>query len=1077
MKISLLCKIMTKVNFKGASHAVTAVKEASVRTSLGSVIGYSGFAGAVKNSGQYVSIGSVDNERQIKNLAAGAIDATSTDAINGSQLYAVMTKMADPQQPVVYTDKDGKKVVNIDGEFYPEGTTLNSENKPVKDGKEVSPIDKGTITASMNNGNNNVTAPMALGNVATGANTFNVDEAGNSLKKAKDGNYYPEDKVKADGSLAEGVTEKEAKQPITLANDGKWYSADQISDNGTPKDNAKAVTVANPGKAGLIDFSNSTPTNAATVKDLQNMGWVISAESETGAEDKTKPYSDQVRNASKVNFKGGNGIEVTGKTTEDGTREITVAIKDGLVTNDVEITKKDGDKINAIKVGDKYYAKGENGKATDEEIAVDEKSGNKITKDEGSRVVTGNTVATAIQESGWNLGIADKAATDKAFAEGNKLSATAVEKVNPDDNVHFADGKGTKVSAATVKEINKDGKQVTNTYVKVDIDNGDIGLVKDDSGKFTGAVAGPVTEALKKAVDAAKTAETAAQDAVDKAKAAYDKDQTADNKTAFEAASKVLDNAKATLVNANNAVTSAGNQVATAQNVADAINGAGWKTGSNTAEGAKEVLITPSHSVNFDAGNNLIAKQNVDDNNNVTYTYETKPDVNFNSVQFGGENGPKITGVVAKAAEGNTPAQPAALNVNNAKITGVADGDISPTSTDAVNGSQLYAITGGNKTTMGNITINDGKTVNVPTAPDGKTPLLKTYNAEGRNEVITNSVYEAIHNMNEQGIKYFHVNDDSMVRKEKTNTIDSSASGRFAAAIGRQANASGDNAIAMGHESQALKENTIAIGMANYVNAARSGAFGDPNIINGRTLANDADVTGSYAIGNDNVINSSNTFVLGHNVNNSGKKDADGKWIAAGQSVDNSVYLGNETTATAGGDDKKQQSFHNLMKDGKTKGKTTSGGSIGVVNKATVGGLTYGEFAGSQSHGVVSVGASGNERRIQNVAAGEISATSTDAINGSQLYSASKALNNHINKVGKRADAGTASALAAAQLPQAYIPGKSMVSMGAGSYQGQSGFALGVSRVSDNGKIIIRLSGTANSQGKTGIAAGVGYQW
>ena len=86
-------------------------------------------------------------------------------------------------------------------------------------------------------------------------------------------------------------------------------------------------------------------------------------------------------------------------------------------------------------------------------------------------------------------------------------------------------------------------------------------------------------------------------------------------------------------------------------------------------------------------------------------------------------------------------------------------------------------------------------------------------------------------------------------------------------------------------------------------------------------------------------------------------------------------------------------------------------------------------------------------------------------------------LNNKINKVGKHADAGTASALAAANIPQAYTPGKSLVGIAAGNYQGQNGLAVGMSRISDNGKIIIRLSGTANSQGKTGVAAGVGYQW
>ena len=129
---------------------------------------------------------------------------------------------------------------------------------------------------------------------------------------------------------------------------------------------------------------------------------------------------------------------------------------------------------------------------------------------------------------------------------------------------------------------------------------------------------------------------------------------------------------------------------------------------------------------------------------------------------------------------------------------------------------------------------------------------------------------------------------------------------------------------------------------------------------------------------------------------------------------------------------------------------------------------------------VMTEGISAGMQQIHNVAPGRISPTSTDAVNGSQLYAVASNignLNNKINKVGKHADAGTASALAAANIPQAYTPGKSLVGIAAGSYQGQTGVAVGMSRISDNGKIIIRLSGTTNTQGRSGVAAGVGYQW
>ena len=429
-------------------------------------------------------------------------------------------------------------------------------------------------------------------------------------------------------------------------------------------------------------------------------------------------------------------------------------------------------------------------------------------------------------------------------------------------------------------------------------------------------------------------------------------------------------------------------------------------------------------------------------------------------------------------------------------INNVANGDISPNSKQAVNGSQIFALTGNKAPNITNVTVEnkvDGTTKvynNVVVGEDGKTPLLTTYNVEGRKEVITNSVVEAIYNMNEQGIKFFHSNDGTAKRREeRSNDFDSSASGKYATAIGAKADAVGNNAIAFGYESKALRDNTVAIGTGNVVNAEKSGAFGDPNYI-------EDGASGSYAFGNDNRITSKNTFVLGNSVN--AKRDANGNVLteekevvgkdgtktkvtvpqALGKTVENSVYLGNASTAT-------EKPGSNLKSDG-TAGNTTSAGATGTV-KGFAGATGTVVFAGETAHGAVSVGASGEERRIQNVAAGEISATSTDAINGSQLYAVAKGVTNlagqvnnlegKVNKVGKRADAGTASALAASQLPQATMPGKSMVSIAGSSYQGQNGLAIGVSRISDNGKVIIRLSGTTNSQGKTGVAAGVGYQW
>ena len=64
-----------------------------------------------------------------------------------------------------------------------------------------------------------------------------------------------------------------------------------------------------------------------------------------------------------------------------------------------------------------------------------------------------------------------------------------------------------------------------------------------------------------------------------------------------------------------------------------------------------------------------------------------------------------------------------------------------------------------------------------------------------------------------------------------------------------------------------------------------------------------------------------------------------------------------------------------------------------------------------------------------------------------------------------------------ANLPQVSRPGKVMTSAAVGSYDGQSSVAVGVSRMSENGKVIFKASGSANTQGTFSVGAGIGYEW
>ncbi|MGX2956852.1 YadA-like family protein [Ursidibacter arcticus] len=156
----------------------------------------------------------------------------------------------------------------------------------------------------------------------------------------------------------------------------------------------------------------------------------------------------------------------------------------------------------------------------------------------------------------------------------------------------------------------------------------------------------------------------------------------------------------------------------------------------------------------------------------------------------------------------------------------------------------------------------------------------------------------------------------------------------------------------------------------------------------------------------------------------------------------------------------------------------------GKVTYATADDVSFKTVEATDSIGIKdgpsmsTTGINAGNKVISNVAPG---VKDTDAVNVSQLKgtvnNVANQLNNKINRQGKDLRAGIAGANAAAGLPQVYIPGKSMVAASAGTFKGQSAVAVGYSRASDNGKLILKLQGNANTRGDVGGSVGVGYQW
>ena len=257
--------------------------------------------------------------------------------------------------------------------------------------------------------------------------------------------------------------------------------------------------------------------------------------------------------------------------------------------------------------------------------------------------------------------------------------------------------------------------------------------------------------------------------------------------------------------------------------------------------------------------------------------------------------------------------------------------------------------------------------------------------------------YARITNSN-QGIA---IGESTIVKNAKFGTaigINSEVSGQSGIAIGTVANASGQMGIAIGSGVKASGEQSISIGTGNEVKGNKSSAIGDPSYIDttatgthvqgndngtatnpikasestfmGNTnLAGTAGTTGIHVVGNSNTVDSSNVMVMGNNV-------------TVGTGLDGAVVLGHASAADQ-----------------------YAAATDSTINGVTFEAAGYAGNTGLNNGSIVSVGATGTERQIKNVAAGAVTATSTDAVNGSQLYkTAETILKMPINMAGDSGD-------------------------------------------------------------------------
>ena len=593
------------VGTTGASHAVQTVNDATVRTIAGPNFTYSGFVGKPADAGHYVSIGQAGKERQIKNLAAGAVTPTSTDAINGSQLYALMDRVENKQEPVVYTNKAGDKLVKVGDNFY-KTTDLDDKGQP-KTG--VQPVSAGDVIASMNNAGNNTTTPMALANIA------------GNLPGAKNGSTAPT----TSGTLPEGADAPNTSNAATVGDvlNAGW----NLTEKGEARDFVKPYDT--------VDFIDGKGTSVNVTTD---------------ADGKVSHIKYDVKAADDSITVGDNGIKVN----TGGFAEPVSPAKDDTSG---QVAPKEGDNKKVASVGDvanainnafwKVTGDEDGGKFTDDNKTSIEsvKAGNTVTFKAGKNIklkqdgknftyslnpvlsditsIGGNGTTMTFNPEGVDLG--NKKITGvKSALDAKPVTTTPGTPVTEQPNlVNLGTKPGENAlpdnvlnSAATVRDLANMGWLVSSDKTTGALDAEYKDTVKNaNEVKFIGTGAATVSG---KTVNGIRTI------TVDV------KQPEPETETLTSTGGKVTnpegDNAK---------------KLVTAGNVADMINKSGFnlKTSADKnsngekAKGTKDdgELINPGATVEMVAGKNMSVKQDADGK----VTYATKEDVEFTSVKLG----------------------------------------------------------------------------------------------------------------------------------------------------------------------------------------------------------------------------------------------------------------------------------------------------------------------------------------------------------------------------------------------------------------------------------------------------------
>ena len=971
------------------------------------------FAGGSPSS--VVSIGSEGNERQLVNVAAGRINSSSTDAINGSQLYAVADAVSNHHW-----------VVGGNTTAQNTGAPRVSDHSEVKN-KDIVEFQNGNGTkatiehtaADQSSGTPAKTVVKYHANIVNGDNTEVVYNADGSVKiNAKvAGGTDTTAAVTTTTTDALTVTNTTTGNVTTYNVDAKTGSIST-----TP---VGAATYAKDGDKATGGNYGSRLTNVSTVTDIvNNVSWHLNSSAVTGTNGKITEGSDteaaDVKASNTVNINAGKNIEIKRNGT---TIEISSTAGEKGEKGDTGATGAKGDTGAA-------GAKGDTGATGEKGDKGDSITGEVVDNGDGTHTITitdlgTGSVTTTIVKDG------------KDGKDGKNAEADVKDNGNGTHTVTIKDGNGN--TTTTIVKDGKDGKDGVMTW-----DIKSTGNTTDDS------------ESAAKTIKHKNTVDMVA------GKNLTVKQTSDENGAKVEfALNSTVTNLDKVVVNGKDGKDGKDGVTITAPvEGKDGKDGLDGKVGISGKDGKDAVSISgkdgvgqigltgpkgkdgkdgASINITTDNGKQTLVNREVGADGKPGKTTQriiyVPTDKDGNPLKD--ENGNTIKREVATMDDGlvfggNTgEAHKAALGTQ-VNVKG-ADANTDWNKFDG--GKNIMTQVNGDTITVGlakdlnvdNVDVNN----NVTAKGTISAPTIKAGDTTIKNGVVTNLTHHIDNPTTVVDDKVLNITDEK--KKEAATVRDVLNSG-----WNLQANGKPVDAVTHGNNVNFASDKGTVTVKANS---------------DGKTSVVNLDVN----VDNDTItVNNKGQLVANGATNfNVATKDGGNKVAKKGGSSTTKITAGKTITYTAGKNIAIEQNGGDIL--------------VSTTNDVNHNSVTTNDLTVNKG-GNIDMG--GNQ--IHNVKAGT---KDTDAVNVSQLKQSIGDVHKRINKVGKEARGGIAGANAAAGLPQVYIPGKSMVAASAGTFKGESAVAVGYSRSSDNGKVIFKLQGNANTQGDVGGSVGVGYQW